>query len=302
MSCFNQVGGFEVATTEERLAELKRRSATRPRGVSMASACSMRAECQRALPDHQRGRLLAASTCPATAWHSGPRIQLLIERTAAAGVSTSGRRRSPESSSPRPGDRCSHPERHYSGRHCRFLRRLLGRQGWRDDRHVSPAAAVGPPVREDHSVPAQKGRNDCPTAPRCRSCATRTRTCTTASTVTVTASVTTRHRPMPVDVVGWALRPQRTWTSSTCPRASTSPWRTSLPAWEPSQAAAAGPPRERDRGRLQRHLLLHPGRRTGRRSVPGRRRLLRRRSSVGHPLGRHRARRRGGADQRQVAD
>ena len=61
---------------------------------------------------------------------------------------------------------------------------------------------------------------------------------------------------------------------------------------------AAGPARRRDRGRLQRHLLLHPRRRPARRRVPGRRRLLRRRGRLGDPLGRRRPGRGGAADRR----
>ncbi len=66
--------------------------------------------------------------------------------------------------------------------------------------------------------------------------------------------------------------------------------------------AAAGAARQRDRRRLQRHLLLHPRRRLAGRPVPRRRRLLDRGGGLGDPLGRHRPGCRRGAHHRPVTD
>ena len=49
----------------------------------------------------------------------------------------------------RPGDRGGHPGPDHSRRHRRLLRRLLGCRGRRHGRHGDPAAAAGPPVRQD---------------------------------------------------------------------------------------------------------------------------------------------------------
>ena len=68
------------------------------------------------------------------------------------------------------------------------------------------------------------------------------------------------------------------------------------------QGAAARAARRADRGRLQRHLLLHPRRRPAGGRIPGRRRVLRRRGRLGHPLGRCRPGGGGAAGRRPVRD
>ena len=69
------------------------------------------------------------------------------------------------------------------------------------------------------------------------------------------------HRPC-----RWTCPRCRGWPRTRCPTTacrpgSTSRWRTSLPAWEDSQDLLPALRSAADRGRLQRHLLLHPGRR-----------------------------------------
>ena len=54
------------------------------------------------------------------------------------------------------------PNRNDSGRHRRLVRRVLGCRGRRHGRHVDPAAAAGPPVRQDDRRPELKGRNELP--------------------------------------------------------------------------------------------------------------------------------------------
>ncbi|MET0871554.1 MAG: FAD-dependent oxidoreductase [Paeniglutamicibacter terrestris] len=85
-SCFNQVGGLEVATTVERLEELKRRH-----GFATSWGLEARlidpAECKRIYPLIDEASVLGGLLVPSDGLASAARaVQLLIEKSTAAGV------------------------------------------------------------------------------------------------------------------------------------------------------------------------------------------------------------------------
>ena len=92
LTCFNQVGGLEVATTPERLEELKRKLRLRHL-VGHRGAADRPRRVPAALPPaepRQGTACSAACTSPPTAWRSAARaVQLLISRTREAGVTLS---------------------------------------------------------------------------------------------------------------------------------------------------------------------------------------------------------------------
>ncbi|MCY0904835.1 GcvT family protein [Arthrobacter sp. H14-L1] len=90
MSCFNQVGGLELATTEARLAELHRK-------LGYATSWGIEArvmdadECEKHYPLLGRDQILGGLYVPTDGLASSARsVRLLIERSAAAGVTFVG--------------------------------------------------------------------------------------------------------------------------------------------------------------------------------------------------------------------
>ena len=69
--CFNQVGGLEVATTPERLADLHHRQGWATSWGVEAEVVSP-GDCIRLHPLIDAERILAGCTCPATAWPRHP--------------------------------------------------------------------------------------------------------------------------------------------------------------------------------------------------------------------------------------
>jgi glycine cleavage system aminomethyltransferase T/glycine/D-amino acid oxidase-like deaminating enzyme len=89
-SCFNQVGGLELATTEARLAELHRK-------LGYATSWGIEAriidadECEKHYPLLGRGKVLGGLHVPSDGLASSARaVRLLIDRSAAAGVTFAG--------------------------------------------------------------------------------------------------------------------------------------------------------------------------------------------------------------------
>ncbi|KAK6369545.1 hypothetical protein LTS17_009451 [Exophiala oligosperma] len=86
LDCFNQVGGLEIATTGERMEELKRKQ-----GYAYSWGIDARlidtAECLRLYPHLNRGKVLGGLHIPSDGLALAARAtQLLIERTQKAGV------------------------------------------------------------------------------------------------------------------------------------------------------------------------------------------------------------------------
>jgi glycine cleavage system aminomethyltransferase T/glycine/D-amino acid oxidase-like deaminating enzyme len=86
VSCFNQVGGLEVATTETRLADLKRKLGYASSWGIEGSILSP-AECKELYPLINEDEILGGLHVPSDGLASAARaVQLLIKRTEAAGV------------------------------------------------------------------------------------------------------------------------------------------------------------------------------------------------------------------------
>jgi glycine cleavage system aminomethyltransferase T/glycine/D-amino acid oxidase-like deaminating enzyme len=86
VSCFNQVGGLEVATTETRLADLKRKLGYASSWGIEGSILSP-AECKELYPLIKEDEILGGLHVPSDGLASAARaVQLLIKRTEAAGV------------------------------------------------------------------------------------------------------------------------------------------------------------------------------------------------------------------------
>ncbi|GAB2757184.1 GcvT family protein [Sinomonas soli] len=86
VSCFNQVGGLEVATTETRLADLKRKLGYASSWGIEGSILSP-AECKELYPLINEDAILGGLHVPSDGLASAARaVQLLIKRTEAAGV------------------------------------------------------------------------------------------------------------------------------------------------------------------------------------------------------------------------
>ncbi|MFF5793031.1 FAD-dependent oxidoreductase [Paeniglutamicibacter sp. NPDC012692] len=85
-SCFNQVGGLEIATTPERLEELKRRHGFAT-SWGLESRLVDAAECKRLHPLLDEEAVLGGFLVPSDGLASAARaVQLLIEKSTAAGV------------------------------------------------------------------------------------------------------------------------------------------------------------------------------------------------------------------------
>lgn len=85
-SCFNQVGGLEIATTPERLEELKRRHGFAT-SWGLESSLVDAAECKRLYPLLEDDAVLGGFLVPSDGLASAARaVQLLIEKCSAAGV------------------------------------------------------------------------------------------------------------------------------------------------------------------------------------------------------------------------
>ena len=191
--CFNKVGGLEVATTPERLADLHRRHGW-VTSWGVESRVVDADECVRLHPLLDRDRVLGGLHTPTDGLAKAARAVVALARRAEArgarfqgstrviGIEQAGGRvtgvRTADGRDP--------------GRHRRVVRRLLGPGDRRDGRHGRAAAAAGAPVREDGSGrragrAQRRGERD----RACRSCATRTTTCTSASTSTASGSAAT---------------------------------------------------------------------------------------------------------------
>lgn len=86
VSCFNQVGGLEVATTETRLADLKRKLGYAA-SWGIEGKILTREECKELYPLLNEEGILGGLHVPSDGLASAARaVQLLIKRTEAAGV------------------------------------------------------------------------------------------------------------------------------------------------------------------------------------------------------------------------
>ena len=294
-SCFNQVGGLELATTEARLQDLKRKL-----GYATSWGIEGRLidpdECEKHYPLLNTGagdgnEVLGGLHVPTDGLASAARaVQLLISRTREAGVTYLGSTTvTGIEQAGGQGHRRRNGRRRDPGGHRGVLRRVLGPRARQDGRPEGAAAAAGAPVREDHAAagadgpqrpsqrrppahPAPPGQG--PLLPRARR--------------------PDRHRQLraPPDAGGHGpacpASARRRCPTTACPPAWTSPMDDFLPVLGGQPGPASGPARGTDRGRLQRHLLLHPRRRPADGRVPRRRRLLRGRGGLGHPLRRRR--------------
>ena len=152
------------------------------------------------------------------------------------------------------------------------------------------------------AVPQLAGpQRTCRTAPACRSCVTRTRTCTTASTATATASATTATGRCRWSPPSLGLTPEHVDEQHMPSRLDFTP-EDFEPAWQASQELL---PALRDSEIADGFNGIFSFTPDGGSIVgqsPRRRRLLDRRGGLGHPLGRHRPRGRGGPDHRTVPD
>ena len=265
--CFNQVGGLEVATTPERLADLHRRHGWLTSWGVEAQLVDAD-ECVRLHPLLDRERVLGGLHTPTDGLAKAARAVVALARRAEArgarfqgstrvvGIEQAGGRvtgvRTADGRDP--------------GRHRRVVRRLLGPGDRRDGRHGRPAAAAGPPVREDRpgrragraQRRGERGRAADPAPPGPRPVLPRARR-------------PPRHRLLrpPADAGAPGRR------STTTARSTASAMPSMLPfteedfaeAWEQCRRAAARAARGEDRGGLQRHLLLHPRRRPADRRV-----------------------------------
>ena len=148
--CFNQLGGLEVATTPERLAELHRRQ-------GWATSWGI------------EGTVLEPEECvrlhPLVDESQDPGRAVCAHRRACQSVAGRCRGRTPRPSTRRGvprihqghGDRAEWWPRHRRGdvrrddsrRHRGVVRGILGPRHRRDGRHGHPAAAVGASVRQD---------------------------------------------------------------------------------------------------------------------------------------------------------
>ena len=159
VSCFNQVGGLEVATTETRLADLKRKLGYAA-SYGINGRLLSREECMELYPLLNEEDILGGLHVPSDGLANAARaVQLLIKRTEAAGVKYRGNTTVTgiEQSGRRVTGRTD-VRRCYSRGHRGFLRRILGGEDRRNDRHVRPASAPGPPVRQDHSGAGVEGQ------------------------------------------------------------------------------------------------------------------------------------------------
>ena len=260
-SCFNQVGGLEVATTPERLEELKRKH-------GYATSWGIEAQADRtgrvppALSPAQPRRGARRSAHPQRrAGPGGPRHPAADRahprgRCDLPGLDASHRHRAGR----RPGHRRTDPSWHHPRRHRRLLRRLLGGRSRCHGRHGDPPAAVGPPVRQDDRRPAtgrtqrppERGEPADPAPPG-------------PGPLLPRARRPVRHRLLrpPPHARGRRLVGTDPGTGRRAPHAVPAGvhprrLRTRLAG---VAGAAARPAGGRDRRRLQRHLLLHPRRR-----------------------------------------
>ena len=244
VSCFNQLGGLELATTEARLEDLKRKL-----GYATSWGIEGRIidadECEKHYPLLNTGTLDAGNKVLGGLYVPSDGLGLRGPRRPAADRAAPGRPGVTSSAPPpspgieqdrREGHRRRNGRRRDPGGHRGVLRRVLGPRARQDGGPEGAAAAAGPPVREDHGAAgARRAGTSFPTVPGCPSCATRTRTCTTASTATGSASAATPTVPCPWTWTCCRASARRRCPSTACPPGSTSPWRTSLPSWEDSK-------------------------------------------------------------------
>ena len=270
--CFDQVGSLEVATTPERLprpappARLGRRpGASRPRLLTADETCRAVAAARPATGSS------AASTCRATAW---PRRSLAVEAQARRATERGARvpRRHTVIGIEHRAERPGHRRRHRPGRvprgHRRLLRRLLGaahRRAWSASPSRccrSPTSTPGPARSPSWPASRTAGRE----RPG-RSCATRTATCTSASTATASASGPTRTARCR-STRGDPRHPTRLRSCRRCWPFTPDDFAESWASARELMPALRAEPRSQER--LQRRLLVHPGRLPAARRVPRR--------------------------------
>ena len=261
--CFRQVGGLEVATTPERLADLHRRHGWRDRrGASRARARSTRTSASRLLAAPRPRRVLGGYHVPTDGLAKAVRA---VEahgppaRPSAAPAFLGGttRHRHPDRRRPRPR-RSSPTSGELPADIVVCVRRDLGAADRGDGRHGDRRCCRSPT-----STP---GRRRCRRSPRSppprssrttgRSCATRTATSTSASTSTGSASAptaTARCRSTPATLLPPAEAPVMPSVLDFTPDDFAESWAGRRSSCRPSRGAD-------DRGGHQRHLLLHPRR------------------------------------------
>jgi glycine/D-amino acid oxidase-like deaminating enzyme len=234
VSCFNQLGGLELATTEARLEDLKRKL-----GYATSWGVEGRIidadECEKHYPLLNSGtladgrRILGGLHVPSDGLASAARaVQLLISRTREAGVaylgSTTvtgisqwgGKVTGVETSSGViPADivvSCA-------GFWGRELGKLIGLK--------VPLLPLAHQYVKTTPLKELRGLNELPNGAACPSCATRTATCTSASTATASASAATPTGPCPWTWSSCRGSARRRCPNTGCPPAWTSRWRTS---------------------------------------------------------------------------
>ena len=226
-------------------------------------ACWSPAECKELYPLLNADEVLGGYHTPTDGLALAARaVQLLIARSERAGVVFRGDTKvTGIEQVGRPGHRRADARRRDRGRHRRLLRRVLGCQDRRDGRDVRAAAAAGPPVRHDHPVAALAGKNELPNGAGLPILRHQDEDLYYREHGDRIGIGSYAHRPMPVDLDDLGrYEPDEVSEHSDAVPAATSPRRTSSRPGKP-QAAAAEPCAGRDRGRLQRDLLLHPRRR-----------------------------------------
>ena len=299
--CFNQVGGLEVATTEQRLSRTAPqaglgdgvgRQGSGPRSAGMREAASA----ARPQPDPRR----------------------LPHRNRRARQVREGLR---GTHSPRAGPRRGVPWFHQGRR-----RRAQRREGHRRNHHrtarcpptsSSPAADSGAPISAHSSgwtfrccrwpistsrhiqIPELAGRNTEISEAGLPILRHQDRDLYFREHVDRLGIGSYAHRPMPVDMARAARRRDHRRRDALDAGVHR---RRLRPGMGAEQAAAALPADGDDRIGFQRHLLVHPGRRAAGRRITRRRRLLDRRSGVGDALRRRGPRGGTGADRRPVRD
>ena len=253
VSCFNQVGGLEIAAAETRLADLKRKlgyaAAWGIDGkISPApSPRSFTAPEQERPGQSPRSQRRPGPCCPCS--------QLLIKRTEAAGVKYLGN--TTVTGIEQSGRRVTGVETSEGTIPADIVVSCAGFWGAKIGEMIGMSVCLAHQYVKTTPVPAQKGKNDVQRAslPILRHQDQDLYYREHGDRYGIGSYA---HRPCPWILTSSARSHPRPSATTTCPPASTSPQRL-LPAWEATKNTA-GPARKRNRGRLQRHLLFHPRR------------------------------------------
>ena len=302
LSCFNQVGGLEVATTPARLEELKRKH-----GYATSWGIEARlidaAECARLYPLLDPDVVLGGLHIPSDGLALAARAtQLLIERTREAGVTYLGS--TPVTGIEQADGRVTGVVTPDGTIPADIVVSCAGFWGVEVGAMVGMSIPLLPLAHQyvkTTAVPQLEGRNDSPNGASLPILRHQDQDLYYREHGDRYGIGYYGHRPMPVVAASLGLTPRARRRAAHAVAAGLHP-RGLRAGLEGVAGAAAGAARQRDRRRVQRHLLLHPRRRLDRRPVARRRRVLDRRGGLGHPLGRHRPRGRGGPDHRPVPD